>query len=61
MDAERYAYRAYITDSVKAMSENNRLTLRWVDLINDSKADNRTGEEIAADVIGACGLVMGGG
>lgn len=38
------------------MGENKRLTVRYVDMINPQPVDNRTGDEIALDVINKLGL-----
>ena len=60
------AYRVYVTDCLRAIAENtanfaggNYITNRFADACIKVKAvDNRTGEEIAADVIKRTGLVV---
>lgn len=49
------AYRIYVTDSLFYQGQNQRLTSRYLDLLN-RKVDNRTGDEIARDVIVGAGL-----
>lgn len=60
---EQKAYRAYVTDALKAIAENTAryaggsyLNERYVDRIQRRHADHRSGEEIAADIIKKCGL-----
>lgn len=59
-------YRVYMTDAAKAFVGNTaranggqELTRRWVDLIDIKPTDNRTGDEIALDVINKAGLKLG--
>lgn len=60
------AYRIYVSDGLKAISENlsrvgggSYLNARYADLIDDNKPiDTRTGDEVAADVIKAAGLKL---
>lgn len=51
-------YRIYITESIFAHGENKRLTAHYSDMIKNvsQKCDNRTGDEIALDVIERLGL-----
>lgn len=49
------AYRTYLTDTLFYQAQNQRLTARYYDIIN-KKVDNRTGDEIVADVIAGAGL-----
>ena len=54
-------YRVYTTDCLKLIAENTgniSLKLRYYDIINPKKADNRTGDEIVADIIKRAGLVV---
>ncbi len=51
-----YAYRVYITDSLKARGEGMRLTERFADLVKQHPVDNRTGEQIAEDIIKRAGI-----
>lgn len=53
---ETYAYRIYITDSLFYQAQQQRLTSRYVDIIKPQKIDNRSGDEIALDVIERLGL-----
>ena len=57
------AYRFYIADGLRILTENTArisggsyLTLRYAEIINPSLQDNRTGAEIAADVIKRAGI-----
>ena len=60
------AYRIYLTDGLKSISENlsrvgggSYLNARFADLIDNNKPiDKRTGDEVAADVIKAAGLKL---
>lgn len=53
-----FAYRIYVTDCLRIISENTAkigggsyITAKFKDIINPKPVDNRTGEEIAADII----------
>ena len=57
------AYRIYITDCLRIISENTAkmgggsyITAKFPDIINPKPVDNRTGEEIAADIIKMAGI-----
>ena len=57
------AYRIYIADCLRIISENTAkigggsyLTAKLADIINPKPVDNRTGEEIAADIIKQAGI-----
>lgn len=50
------AYRIYITDSLYYHAENKRISKRFYDVINPPAEDNRSGDEIALDVINKLGL-----
>ena len=57
------AYRIYIADCLRIISENTAkfgggsyITVKLADIINPKQADNRTGEEIAADIIKRAGI-----
>ena len=59
------AYRIYVTDCLRMMTENtarfakgNYIKKRYADFLKNPVQDNRTGEEIAADVIKKAGLVV---
>ena len=55
---ETKAYRFYVTDSLSYAPQNKYITERFADMIKRplGKADNRTGDEIAVDVISRLGL-----
>ena len=57
------AYRIYVCDCLRIISENTAkmgggsyITAKLSDIINPKPADNRTGEEIAADIIKRAGI-----
>lgn len=57
------AYKTYVTDCLQSIAENTAkyaggsvIKKRYYDLINHIHKDNRTGAEIAADVINKSGL-----
>ena len=57
------AYRIYVTDCLRIISENTAkmsggsyITAKFEDIINPKPVDNRTGEEIAADIIKLAGI-----
>lgn len=59
------AYRLYVTDALRTVAENtaryaggNYIKVRYADIIEPKKQDNRTCEEITADVVARCGLVV---
>lgn len=61
------AYRIYITDGIKCIAENTaryvggqHLTKRYIDIIDPKPEDERSGDEIAADVITRLGLKFSG-
>lgn len=49
-------YRNYIADSIFYQAKNQRLTARMADLLHLQPEDNRTGEEIAADILAKAGI-----
>ena len=51
-------YRYYIADSLYYAKRNSMLSNRFYDIVNkrENEQDNRTGDEIAADVINRMGL-----
>lgn len=58
-----FAYRIYVTDCLRIISENTAkigggsyITAKFEDIINPKPVDNRTGEEIAADIIKRAGI-----
>ena len=57
------AYRIYVSDCLRIISENtakigggSHITAKFSDIINPKPVDNRTGEEIAADIIKLAGI-----
>ena len=57
------AYRIYVADCLRIISENTAnmvdgsyITAKFADIINPKPVDNRTGEEIAADIIKRAGI-----
>ena len=57
------AYRIYVADCLRIISENTAkigggsyITAKFGDIINPKPVDNRTGEEIAADIIKRAGI-----
>lgn len=65
-EQEDKAYRIYVTDALRLISENTAssvggkyITARFSDVIAPPKEeDNRTCEEITAEIIARCGLVV---
>jgi hypothetical protein len=54
-----------VTDALRFVAENtaryaggNYIKARYADIIEPKKQDNRTCEEITADVVARCGLVV---
>ena len=63
--AKDTAYRVYVTDCMKLISENTAnishgqyMKARYYDIIRPAKADIRTGDEIVEDIIKRAGLVV---
>ena len=57
------AYRFYVSECLRIISENTAkmgggsyITAKLADIINPKPVDNRTGEEIAADIIRRAGI-----
>ena len=57
------AYRIYVSDCLRIISENTAkmcggsyITAKFADIINQKPVDNRTGEEISADIIKRAGI-----
>jgi hypothetical protein len=65
LEAERKEtlYRYYVTDVLQVIAENTsknggmRMNVRYCDLLKNKPQDNRSGKEIAADVIRKAGLI----
>lgn len=47
-----------MTDSINLMPDQKRLVDRFIDILHPRVADNRSGDEIALDVIKNLGLRM---
>lgn len=47
------SYRVYMTDAISALvkMKGGNISKRWYDVVNPPKVDDRTGDEIALDVI----------
>ena len=60
---EEKAYKVYITDVVKSIAESfgASVTKRYIDLIDSEPEDERTGDEVAMEVIQRLGLKVKGG
>ena len=63
--ARNDAYRIYVTDALRIVAENtsqyvggNYIKARYADIIEPKKQDNRTCEEITADIVARCGLTV---
>lgn len=52
-------YRIYVTDALYCMGNSGRMAKRYYDCLHPKKEDDRTGDEIAADVINKLGLKEG--
>lgn len=60
-DVEEYAYRVYMTDAAQLTPQSKYLTVRWAELVDRKPVDERSGDEIAADIIARAGLKPKGG
>ena len=58
-DLREEAYRIFVTRSLQLIPQNQYLTINFEDVLNPQLADDRTGDEIAADVMNAAGLSFG--
>ena len=61
-DDEARAYRIYVCESFRLQGENKYLTISYKDIINPPKKvaeDNRSGDDIAEDIILRMGLKVG--
>lgn len=50
------AYRIYITRSLQLIPQNRYITMDFMDVLDTKNVDNRSGEDIAIDVIKGAGL-----
>lgn len=67
-ETEELIYRVYSSDALKVLTENTErfnggsaMSKRYFDLIDIGTKDERSGEEIAEDIITRAGLIRGGG
>lgn len=65
-ETEELIYKVFSSDALKVLTENTQrfnggsvMSKRWADMI-DGTEDNRSGEEIAEDIISRAGLIRGG-
>ena len=52
------AYKIYMSNSIYYYAEGKRMAKRFDQIISTEKTDNRTAEEIVADVIKKAELIM---
>lgn len=59
-NSREVTYRYYVADALYGLTNNQSMTVRYVDLINGKvkPQDNRSGDEIAEEVIRNAGLVL---
>ena len=59
-EQQEMLFRVYVAEGIKVLTENTGrgITTHYTDLISPKPKDNRTGEEIVADVVKRCGLVV---
>jgi hypothetical protein len=59
-EQQEMMFRVYVSEALKVLTENTGrgITTHYTDLISPKPKDNRSGEEIVADVIKRCGLVV---
>ena len=50
------AYKIYISDTLYHRAQGQRLNIRYVDLMDQTNIDTRSGDEIATDIIMSAGL-----
>ena len=50
------AYKIYISDTLYHQAQNQRLNVRYLDLLDTKPKDNRTSDEIILDVMKTAGL-----
>lgn len=54
------AYRIFVTESLALIPQNKYLQNKYIDMIQIKHTDNRSGDEIARDVINRIGLKVKG-
>lgn len=60
-DFEEMSYRTYVTEILRLRGENKTLTKSWLGIIDPKPVDNRSGDEIAVQVLRNTGLTPKGG
>lgn len=53
------AYRIYVTHSLQLIPQNKFININYMDSLKPQKVDNRSGDEIALDVISRAGIKFG--
>ena len=53
------AYRIYVTRSLQLAPQGSYLTISYMDISKPQKIDNRSGDEIVADIMSRAGLSFG--
>lgn len=53
-------FRSYLCDSVMYLAQGKHMTVRYSEAAHPAPVDDRTGDEIAADVIARLGLEVTG-
>lgn len=52
-------YRFYMSDCLNNINQRKYMTMRYADMVNDTKPKvEKTGDEIAAEIISKAGLVV---
>ena len=58
---DEHVFRAYVTESIRLLSEGKRFVKSYEEIISRKPVDTRSGDEIAAEVILRAGLLPTGG
>lgn len=53
------AYRFYVTKSLQLVPQNKYISTSYEDVLKPKKIDNRSGDEIAIDIMERAGLKFG--
>ena len=59
-DDEEWSYRMYVTETLRMQGECMHPSKSWVEIINPQPVDDRSGDEIAVDVLAGAGLTAKG-
>lgn len=54
------AYRFYVTNSLQNIPQNKYCSVPFGEILNPKPRDDRSGDEIAMDIINKAGLKLGG-